>query len=85
MPKTKPLPNNLLNPFLDSLRKDPARARGLKRPEHVQLLHALKSLNEAAEAVDVHVFARGLSREESEIVERGFMYLSIVKNNLRRR
>jgi len=69
---------------MDSLKKDPARARGLK-PEHSRLLQSIESLNEAVDAVDVHVFARGLSREESEIIERGFYYLSKIKSSLSRR
>ncbi len=80
MSPKKPLPANLVNPFLESLR-DPVRARGLK-PEHSQLLQSIGALNEAVEAVDVRAFARGLSQEESEIIERGFYYLSKIKTGM---
>ena len=80
MSPKKPLPANLVNPFLEPLR-DTMRARGLK-PEHSRLLQAVEALNEAVEAVDVRAFARVLSQEESEIIERGFYYLSKIKTGM---
>ena len=74
--KPKPLPREMVNPFLDSIRDV-----SLSTAER-ELIDALSAVPRRAEAINLYDFGRKIRDADVETVEGAFYAVSKIKNRL---